>query len=132
MPAPASRLAPQKVQKQRLALTPTLRQSMELLSLRGMAIATTAKSIADENPYLGDDAAGTYPGAGRDGSAAGFDHIDNQASHPVSLSAHLFAALGEAVRNADDRAVALALIPHVSPAGWLEEKRCHTGPPYGL
>ena len=52
MPAPASRLAPQQGQKQRLALTPTLRQSMELLSLRGMAIARLAKSIADENPYL--------------------------------------------------------------------------------
>ena len=122
MPAPASRLAPQQVQKQRLALTPTLRQSMELLSLRGMAIARLVKSIADENPYLEVTMPPAHtPGQAGTGPAAGFDHIDNQASHPVSLSAHLFAALGEVVRNADDRAVALALIPHVSPAGWLEE-----------
>ena len=122
MPASASRLAPQQGQKQRLALTPTLRQSMELLSLRGMAIARLVKSIADENPYL----EVTMPLAHTPGQAgttapAGFDHIDDQVLHPVSLSAHLFAALGEAIRHADDRAVALALIPHVSAAGWLEE-----------
>lgn len=122
MPAPASRLAPQQGQKQRLALTPTLRQSMELLSLRGMAIARRAKSIADENPYLEVTMPPQHmPGQAGTGTAAGFDHIDHQPSHPVSLSAHLFAALGEAIRHADDRAVALALIPHVSPAGWLEQ-----------
>ncbi|MGC6484379.1 MAG: RNA polymerase factor sigma-54 [Candidatus Puniceispirillales bacterium] len=123
MAAPATRLAPgqQQTTRQRLAMTPAMKQSMTLLSMRGMAIARMVKALEAENPFL--DV--TLPRTNVAGTAGmeqppGFDHIDHAAVHPVSLAAHLFAAIPHVIRNPEEKAVAFALVEHISPAGWLE------------
>lgn len=107
--------------RQRLALTPAMKQSMTLLSMRGMAIARMAKALEAENPFLDVvmPAATISPSAGME-QPRGFDHIDHAEVNPVSLSAHLMASLPELIRNPEEKAVALAMVEHVSPAGWLE------------
>ena len=124
-------LVPSTKARQRLALTPSMRQSMELWSQRGMTISRMIKALSDDNPYLDVTMPTEYttPQTGMDVSSTGLgdlDRVDHDYVYPVSLASHLFTAIGQTVRNPDDRAVALAMVEHVSAAGWLEESGLET------
>lgn len=105
----------------RLAMTPLLRQSLSVLAMRASAITRLARQLGDDNPMLDI----RLPDAPMR-SAAGadlppdFDQFSHDAVHPASLAEHLEREIRLQLRDADQRAVGLSLIEHVSPAGWLD------------
>ena len=50
-----------------------------------------------------------------------FDRISHESQHPVTLASHVMAQIGESFKNPDDRAVALLMVEHLAPHGWLED-----------
>lgn len=124
-PRQRSRLVTAPRARQKMSFAPVMRQALQMWSQRGMAISRMIKALADDNPYLDVimPPQPRSPSAGMNTQSLGvnsFDHFTQEDIRPVSLAVHLFAVIGEVIRNPEDRAVALAMVPHVSPAGWLE------------
>ncbi|XDZ64801.1 RNA polymerase factor sigma-54 [Alphaproteobacteria bacterium LSUCC0684] len=107
--------------KQRLALTPRMRQSIAVLSLRGAGISRLAEDLQSANPLLDITLPEDHPlsGHGQD-IPLDMGHISGEALHPVTLAEHLFRQINQSLRDPSERAVAMALVEHVSPAGWLD------------
>ena len=108
-------------QKPRLGMNASLRQTMTVLSLRGRDITSLARSLVDENPFLDirlpDPVATSRAGADL---PVDFDRFGHDTVHPVSLAEHLIGEIGLMIPDPDQRAVAMALVEHVSPVGWLD------------
>jgi len=107
--------------KQRLALTPKMRQSIAILSLRGAGISRLAQDLQSANPLLDITLPEDRPLSGH-GQNISLDmgHISQEALHPITLAEHLFRQINQTIRDHSERAVAMALVEHVSPAGWLD------------
>jgi len=107
--------------RQRLALTPQLRQSIAVLSMRGAGLRRLAEEIGAENPLLDISLpeTATLSSHGQH-TSWNMEDIAQHAAHPVTLAAHLFGQISMAFTDTRDRALALALVEHVSPAGWLD------------
>ncbi|MCE2517241.1 MAG: RNA polymerase sigma-54 factor [Alphaproteobacteria bacterium] len=116
-------LSPQlkSAQRQRLAMTPSLRMSLQVLSMRISGVRRLAWELAQDNPFL-DVTLPELPSASpAGGKAVDFDHFAHAAVHPIPLSQHVMDQIGLIIRNPDDAAVAYALSDHLSPAGWLDD-----------
>ena len=109
--------------RQRLAMTPSLRQSLKVLAMRIGAARRFAAELAADNPFLEAHLPNLpdLPSAGAGKSEIDFDHFHHDAVHPVPLSQHLLAQIGVAIPRPEDRALAYGLMEYLSPAGWLEE-----------
>ena len=107
--------------KLRSAMMPQLCQSLNILSMRGDDIRAFMRNRAEDNPFIEMRVPepASVPRAGAD-TPPDFDYVSYDAVHPLSLSEYLLAEIGGNILDADMRAVAIALIEHVSPAGWLE------------
>lgn len=107
-------------QRQRLAMTPSLRQSLNVLSMRVSAIRKLAIEAAEENPYL-DVHLPDLPSPSSAGMGdVDFDRFSQDAIHPITLSAHVLEQLPLIIQNPDERAIAYAMVAYLSPAGWLD------------
>ena len=109
--------------RQRLALNASLRQSMTILAMRGSAIKGLARGMAEDNPYLEVTLPPALPVSSAGAATApDFDRISHDAVHPISLGQHIINEIGLLFRDPDQRALALMLAEHVSPAGWLDRE----------
>ncbi len=148
MVAISSRLGQQTTLRQAIGLTPALQQSIKLLELSNLALATLISEALAENPLLELAEAPTpakpqalrrprrnpaqqrplppglarlFAGTQRQRPAAGGmgDGIADVAASGPSLQEHLLQQLGSDVADPVDRAIGRALIEAVDDAGYL-------------
>ncbi len=104
----------------RLAMTGSMRQSLNLLAMRTSAIRRYAIDCASQNPYLDLDLPSlpNFPSAS---PAADFDfgRLDAARHQQVSLVEHIAGQIGTSIKNSDDRSTAYGLLDYLTPAGWL-------------
>jgi len=107
--------------RQRLALTPQMRQSIAVLSLRGAGISRLASELQSGNPFLEVTLPADAPLSqhGRN-LPPEMGYISQEDVHPITLAEHLFRQISLSVRDQSHKAVAMALVEHVSPSGWLD------------
>lgn len=106
---------------QRLALTPRMRQSIAVLSLRGAGISRLASELRSSNPFLEVTLPADSP-LSRHGQNLPLEmgYISHDDVYPITLAEHLFQQINLTFRDQSQKAVAMALVEHVSPAGWLD------------
>ncbi len=112
--------------RQRLAMTPSLRQSMMVLAMRLGDLRKFARQLAEDNPWLEvhlpDAPLGALPlsstGQGMDFDA---DRVDHDRLHPMTLAEFITRQIGQNFPNPDQRAIAFAMVPYLSPVGWLDQ-----------
>ena len=106
---------------QRLAMTPGLKQSLQLMAMKLGDIRRHALDLADENPFL-DVTLPSLPTSsiGTD-MAFDFDRISHDRQHPITLAAFVINQIGTGFADPDDRAIALAMVEYLLPVGWLDE-----------
>lgn len=118
---------------QRLALTPAIRQSLRLMSWRNHQITRFVRDLAANNPFIEVE----YPASGirkpsdpmlemAFSAAMAADRVE------ISLTSHLMNEIAVLLPSGRDRAVALALVEHISPAGWLEPEAEATAAGLGM
>jgi len=107
--------------RQRLALTPQMRQSIAVLSLRGAGISRLASELQSGNPFLEVTLPADAP-LSQHGQKTPTEmgYISHEDVHPVTLAEHLFRQISLSIRDQSQKAVAMALVEHVSPSGWLD------------
>lgn len=125
----------------RLSLTPAIRQSLQMMSWRNHQITPFIRDIAADNPFLDI----RYPAASEPRQTA--NQMANQADIPtdfpfssamatdrpdISLHAHVMAEIGLLFPLGLSRSVAMALVAHITPAGWLDDDARHTAARYGI
>ena len=118
---------------QRLALTPAIRQSLRVMSWRNHQITRFVRDLAANNPFIEVEYPASVIHKPDDpridmafSAAMAADRAD------ISLSAHLMNEIGLLLPSGRERAVALALVEHITPAGWLEAEAEATAAGYGL
>ena len=106
---------------QRLALTPAMRQSLRLMSWRNHQITRFVRDLAANNPFIEVDYPASVIRKPDDprletafSAAMAIDRVE------ISLTAHLINEISLLLPSGRDRAVAMALVEHITPAGWLE------------
>src|SRR6056300_96350 len=106
---------------QRLALTPAIPQSLRVMSWRNHQITRFVRDLAANNPFIEVEYPASVIRKPDDpridmafSAAMAADRAD------ISLSAHLMNEIGLLLPSGRERAVALALVEHITPAGWLE------------
>src|SRR5258706_10798376 len=160
MVAISSRLGQQTTLRQAIGLTPALQQSIKLLELSNLALATLISEALAENPLLELAEAPTpakpqalrrprrnpaqqrplppglarlFAGTQRQRPAAGGmgDGIADVAASGPSLQEHLLQQLGSDVADPVDRAIGRALIEAVGDAGYLSSRAGGLAPRLG-
>ncbi|MBL6782719.1 MAG: hypothetical protein ISQ21_06730 [Alphaproteobacteria bacterium] len=121
----------------RLSLTPAIRQSLQMMSWRNHQITPFIRDLAADNPFLDI----RYPEPSK------FHKTSSQADIPIdfpfssamaidrpdiSLHAHIMAEIGLLFPLGLARSVAMALVAHITPAGWLDDEAKHTAARYGI
>ena len=106
---------------QSLTMTPSLQQALQLMAMRLGDIRKFALDLAADNPFL-DVQLPSLP-AHKSPADPGFDfdRISHESQHPVTLASHVMAQIGVSFKNPDDRAIALLMVEHLAPHGWLED-----------
>ena len=117
----------------RLALTPTMRQSLRLLAWRNYEIAHFVRGLAAENPFIAVDYQEPKPRLpsltlGEEAFASA--RLAGVAD--ISLSQYLLDAVDRLFPLGRARAVAMALVAHVDAAGWLDADAPKTAAAYGM
>lgn len=117
----------------RLALTPAMRQSLHLMAWRNHQIMSFARDLIADNPFLDihypelpvqrhDDLPSDFPFS----SAMALDRPDK------SLHEHLMTEIGFLFPMGLSRSVAMALLPHITPSGWLDKDAADTASQFGI
>ena len=117
----------------RLALTPTMRQSLRLLAWRNYEIAHFVRGLAAENPFIAVDYQEPKPrlpslSLGEEAFAS----ARLAGVSDISLSQYLLDAVDRLFPLGRARGVALALVAHVDAAGWLDADAPKTAAGYGM
>ena len=111
--------------RQRLAITPSLRQSMMVLAMRLGDLRKFARQLTEENPWLDvhlpEPQIGTLPSSSA-GQSMEFDadRLDQERLHPMTLAEFVMRQIGQNFNHPDQRALAFAMVPYLSPVGWLD------------
>jgi len=118
---------------QRLALTPAMRQSLRLMSWRNHQITRFVRDLAANNPFIEVDYPASVMRPPHDprmemafSAAMAADRVE------ISLTAHIMNEIALLLPSGRHRAVALALVEHITPAGWLEAEAEETAASLGL
>ncbi len=134
-PHQSSRQSPRQQIRQmgRLALTPTMRQSLRLLAWRNYEIARFVRGLAAENPFIAVDYQEPKPrlpslSLGEEAFAS----ARLAGVSDISLSQYLLDAVDRLFPLGRARAVAMALVAHVDAAGWLDADAPKTAAAYGM
>ena len=134
-PHQSSRQSPRQQIRQmgRLALTPTMRQSLRLLAWRNYEIARFVRGLAAENPFIAVDYQEPKPrlpslSLGEEAFASA--RLAGVAD--ISLSQYLLDAVDRLFPLGRARGVAMALVAHVDAAGWLDADAPKTAAGYGM
>ena len=117
----------------RLALTPTMRQSLRLLAWRNYEIVRFVRGLAAENPFIAVDYQEPKPrlpslSVGEEAFAS----ARLAGVSDISLSQYLLDAVDRLFPLGRVRGVALALVAHVDAAGWLDADAPKTAAAYGM
>ena len=106
---------------QSLTLTPSLQQALQLMAMRLGDIRKFALDLAAENPFLDVQLPSLPAHKSPEDAGFDFDGISHESQHPITLASFVMAQIGESFKNPDDRAVALLMVEHLAPHGWLED-----------
>ena len=107
---------------QRLAMTPSLRQSLQIMAMRLGDVRRYALEMAAENPFLDVQLPSLPQQRSVDDPGFDFDRISHQQQHPITLARHIIDQINMGFRNPDDRAMALAMVEYLLPVGWLDDR----------
>lgn len=120
-------------QTNRLALTPTMRQSLRLLAWRNYEIARFVRGLAAENPFIAVDYQEPKPRLPSLSSGEeAFASARLAGVSDISLSQYLMDAVDRLLPLGHARGVAMALVAHVDEAGWLDADAPKTAAGYGI
>mgnify|MGYP001591784636 FL=1 len=117
----------------RLALTPAMKQSLQIMAWRNHQITRFIRDLAVDNPFLdvhypelSSKRAADMPVDFPFSAGMALDRPD------ISLHAHLMTEIGLLFPVGLSRSVAMALIEHITPAGWLDGDADATAARYGM
>ena len=117
----------------RLALTPAMKQSLQIMAWRNHQITRFIRDLAVDNPFLdvhypelSSKRAADMPVDFPFSAGMALDRPD------ISLHAHLMTEIGLLFPVGLSRSVAMALIEHITPAGWLDGDAAATAARYGM
>ena len=117
----------------RLALTPTMRQSLRLLAWRNYEIAHFVRGLAAENPFIAVDYQEPKPRLpSLSMGEEAFASARLAGGADISLSQYLLDAVDRLFPLGRARGVAMALVAHVDAAGWLDADAPKTAASYGM
>ena len=117
----------------RLALTPAMKQSLQLMAWRNHQITRFVRDLAADNPFL-DVRYPVHPSQRASDMPVDFPFSSGMAQDrpDKSLHAHLMEEIGLLFPLGLSRSVALALLAHITPAGWLDADAPDTAARYGV
>ena len=117
----------------RLALTPAMKQSLQIMAWRNHQITRFIRDLAVDNPFLdvhypelSNKRAADMPVDFPFSAGMALDRPD------ISLHAHLMTEIGLLFPVGLSRSVAMTMIEHVTPAGWLDGDAAATAARYGM
>ena len=117
----------------RLALTPTMRQSLRLLAWRNYEIVRFVRGLAAENPFIAVDYQEPKPRLpSLTLGEEAFASARLAGVSDISLSQYLLDAVDRLFPLGRARGVAMALVAHVDAAGWLDADAPKTAAAYGM
>ena len=117
----------------RLAITPTMRQSLRLLAWRNYEIVRFVRRLAAENPFIAVDYQEPKPRLpSLTLGEEAFASARLAGVSDISLSQYLLDAVDRLFPLGRARGVALALVAHVDAAGWLDADAPKTAAGYGM
>ena len=111
---------------QGLVMTPSLQQALQLMAMRLGDIRKFALDFAADNPFLDVQLPSLPAQKSPEDPGFDFDRISHERQHPVTLASHVMAQIGVSFKNPDDRAIALLMVEHLAPHGWLEDGALQT------
>ena len=106
---------------QGLVMTPSLQQALQLMAMRLGDVRKFALDLAADNPFLDVQLPSLPAQKSPEDPGFDFDRISHESQHPVTLASHVMAQIGVSFKNPDDRAIALLMVEHLAPHGWLED-----------
>ena len=106
---------------QSLTMTPSLQQAMQLMAMRLGDIRKYALDLAVDNPFLEVQLPSMPRQKSPEELGFDFDRISHESQYPVTLASHVMTQIGVSFSNPDDRAIALLMVEHLAPYGWLED-----------
>ena len=106
---------------QGLVMTPSLQQALQLMAMRLGDVRKFVLDLAADNPFLDVQLPSLPAQKSPEDPGFDFDRISHESQHPVTLASHVMAQIGVSFKNPDDRAIALLMVEHLAPHGWLED-----------